>query len=222
MPKVAQKKAAPAITDLVVHDCQQGSIEWLECRLGRATASNFATIMASGKDGGISAGRATLLRKLAGELLTGEPMENFTTKEMEKGTQMEPEILDWYQRTKFADVEKVGFIYNPELDAGWSPDGLVGADGAIEMKWHRPDVMIELLDRGTFPSAHRPQVHGAMWVGRRKWIDYVAFSHSKLPKYVARVEVDMIYRKEISDAVQIFNWDLKKMVERMRAKGATG
>ena len=220
MAKAAQRKAVtPKIADLVYELCDQSSPEWFAARLGKATASNFSTIMASGRDGGDSASRATLLRKLAGELLTQEPMDNYSNKDMERGKEMEPENLDWYQRTRFADVVRVGFVYNPEIDAGWSPDGLVGDDGAVEMKWHRPDVMIAMLEKGTFPLAHRPQCHGALWVGRRKWIDYIAYSHPKLPKYIARLEVDLVYRKEISDAVEIFNWDLHKLVEKLKAMG---
>lgn len=215
MAKAAQQKK-PAISNLVVHECAQSSPEWYAARLGKATASNFAAILASGEQ----KGRTTLMRKLAGEIMTGEPQENYSSKEMEKGKELEPEIRDWYSRTKFADVKQVGFIFNPEINAGWSPDGLIGDDGAIELKWHTPHVMISVLEKGTFPTEHLAQVQGALWVGRRQWIDYVAFSHQQIPKYVCRMTRNEGFIKELSNAVEIFNWDLAQLLKKIRSMGA--
>jgi hypothetical protein len=38
----------------------------------------FSTVMAKGKDGGKSVTRRTYMLKLAGEILTGEPMESYS------------------------------------------------------------------------------------------------------------------------------------------------
>ena len=208
---LAQK--APKQAELVVHDCEQSSDAWFQARLGLATASEFSTILASGEQ----KGRTTLLRKLAGEIITGQPMENFSSQAMERGKVQESEAREWYERTRFVDVQQVGFVYNPDLNAGWSPDGLLGDDGAIEIKSAAAHVLIGILEKGIFPTEHRAQTHGALWVGRRQWIDLVIYCHPKMPKYVARIEKDPVYEKEISDAVEVFNWDLKKLVEKIRA-----
>ena len=76
---------------LEVHDMQQGSPEWFAVRRGLPTASMFGTIMAKGRSGGDSKTRQTYLYKLAGERLTGEPMDNFSNHHMERGHAMEPE-----------------------------------------------------------------------------------------------------------------------------------
>lgn len=214
MAKAAISKQAPPpkLPDLVEYQIEQSSAEWYAARLGRATASNFSKIMAEGD----KKSRSKLLRELAAEIMTEHVYETYESKEMTRGKEMEPIVRDWYARTKFSDVRQIGFIFNPAINAGWSPDGLIGDDGALEMKWHKPEVMVALLDKGTFPTEHRAQVHGGLLVGRRKWLDYVAYSHPKLPKYVARIEVDPVYQNEISEALEVFNWDLQQLVKKLR------
>ena len=60
-------------------DVEQGGEEWLRLRLGIPTASVFKTLMVKTE---VKVGRTTLLYKLAGERLTGEPMENFSNAAM--------------------------------------------------------------------------------------------------------------------------------------------
>lgn len=211
--------AAPKLPALVIHEFEQNGPDWIAARLGLATASEFSTIMASGEDGGDSRGRLTLMRKLAGEIITGDPMANYSNHHIQRGKSMEPEIRDWYARTRFVEVRQVGFVYNPEIAAGWSPDGLVGDDGSIEIKSADHHVMIEILERGTFPTAHRAQCHGGLLVGRREWIDLIVYSHPKLPKYVTRLTPDPVYAKKIAIAIEVFNYDLQKMVKKIRAMG---
>jgi hypothetical protein len=74
---------------MIVHDCVQGSEEWFRLRMGLATASEFATIITTKGRGG----RETYMRKLAGEILTGEPMSSYTNFHMERGKEMERSSL---------------------------------------------------------------------------------------------------------------------------------
>ena len=90
--------------------CEQNSPEWFEARRGIPTASMFATVMAKGKDKGPSLTRATYMRKLAGEIITGEPMENYSNAHMERGHSMEGEARDFYAFLTSDPPEQVGFI----------------------------------------------------------------------------------------------------------------
>ena len=65
--------------------CDQGSEEWFAARMGIPTASQFATVMAKGRSGGDSKTRATYMRKLAGEVLTGKPMDSFCNAHTDRG-----------------------------------------------------------------------------------------------------------------------------------------
>ena len=213
MAKAALKPKPP---ELVIHDCEQGTPEWFEARRGKVTASELSKIMADSDD---KLGRTKLLRQLAGEVITEEPRKEYTNAYMEAGKEREAEARDWYARKKITSVDRAGFIYNPAIVAGWSPDGLVGKDGAVEIKIAEPHIIIGLLEKGTFPNEHRAQcVGGALLIGRRRWVDLVVYSHPKLPVYIARLEPDPAYMTEVSDAIEVFNWDLKKLVERTRAR----
>lgn len=215
MAKVAQKIAATKLPDLVIHDCEQNSESWFAARLGKVTASNFSDVMAGG-EGKV---RTRYLRDLAGEIITGKPKESYTNKSMERGHEFEAEARDQYARTKFVDLTRVGFVYNPEIDAGCSPDALIGADGVLEIKTMLPALLIGVLEKGTMPPEFRAQCHGAMRVLRRRFCVLRIF-YPGMPTYEATIESDPIYAKEISDAIEVFNWDLKQLVRKIRAMGS--
>jgi predicted phage-related endonuclease len=213
MAKAAQKMvAAPKIPELIIHECEQNSPQWFEARLGKVTASNFADVMA----GGEGKTRTRYLRDLAGEIITGKPKESYSNKSMERGNAMEDQAREQYERTKFADLTRVGFVYNPAINAGCSPDALIGDDGILEIKTMIPALLIGVLERGTMPQEHRAQCHGAMWVLRRKFCVLRIF-YPGMPSFEATIEHDPIYEQEISNAVEIFNYDLKKLVEKLKA-----
>ena len=71
-------------------DCEQGSADWFRARLGLPTASEFQTVL-PGSDARTKKRRQTYMDKLAGELITGEPMENYTNAYMERGKLLEDE-----------------------------------------------------------------------------------------------------------------------------------
>src|SRR5690349_15047654 len=85
----------PRLEMIVIFDCEQNSTEWYRARMGLPTASEFATILAKGKDGGASLTRQTYMRKLAGEIITDEPMESYVNAAMERGKIMEAEARDF-------------------------------------------------------------------------------------------------------------------------------
>src|SRR4051812_9803069 len=97
---------------MLVVNCEQGAPEWFAARAGIPTASMFSTVMAKGKGGGESLTRKTYMLKLAGEIITGEPMDNYTNAHMERGKEMEDEARDLYSFLTDAEPERVGFIKN--------------------------------------------------------------------------------------------------------------
>lgn len=194
-------------------DCEQGSPEWFQVRAGMPTASEFSTVMAKGKGGAESKTRATYMRKLAGEILTGEPMETFSNVHMERGKAMEAEARDLYAFMTDEDPQQVGFIVNGAK--GCSPDSLIGDTGAAEIKTKLPHLQIEVLMRGELPTEHKAQCQGVLWVAEREWIDFVSY-WPKLPLFVTRVHRDEQYIAEMSAAVDQFNEELAALVEAIR------
>ncbi|MGO4676251.1 lambda exonuclease family protein [Bosea sp. 2YAB26] len=194
--------------------CDQGSEAWFRARMGIPTASEFPAIMAKGRAGGDSKTRQTYLYKLAGEIITGQPMESFSNGHMERGKTLEDEARSFYEFMTDTHCKTVGFVRNGRKGA--SPDSLVGTDGLVEIKTKLPHLLIETLLRGEFPPEHKAQCQGQLWVAEREWID-IAVYWPQMPIFVTRAFRDEAYIKELADAVDAFNAELDLTVARIRA-----
>lgn len=197
-------------------ECDQSSPEWYEARLGIPTASMFKTVMAVGPKGGKSATRVDYLNKLAGEILTGEPMSNYVSADMERGKLMEDEARDLYAFQNGVEPQRVGFIRNG--NKGASPDSLLGDKGGLEIKSAAAHVQIERLLDGELPSEHKAQVQGSLWVAEREWWDFCSYC-PRLPLLQVRVFRDEDYIAKIAKEVELFNIELQQTVEYIRKYG---
>ncbi len=195
-----------------IFDVQQGSPEWFACRAGIPTASKFATVMAKGE----GKTRADYMRKLAGEILTGEPSEQFSNVHTERGNAMEDEARETYAFINDAEIQRVGFIRNG--NKGASPDSLVGTNGGLEIKTALPHIQIDRLERNRLPPEHKAQVFGNIWLAEREWWDFVSY-WPKLPPLQVRVYRDEDFIKTLSDEIDRFNDELAALVERIRNYG---
>ena len=199
----------------------QGSPEWHAERLGRATASRFADVMAKIKTGE-AAGRRNYRAQLVCERLTGTPSESFTTAAMQFGTEQEPFARAAYEAQFGELVEQVGFIQHSDLMAGCSPDGLLGDDGGLEIKVPNTATHIDTILNG-FPVEHTPQIQGAMWITGRKWWDFVSFDPrmpERLQLYAFRVMRDEKLISEIEAEVRRFLNEVDETVARLMEKAA--
>jgi hypothetical protein len=196
----------------IFKDIEQGTPEWRAARCGVPTASEFSSILAKGE----GKTRAAYMRRLAGEILTGEPEEGFKGDAMARGNAMEDDARRAYAFMADATPERIGFVKNH--GAGCSPDSFVGDTGGVEIKTAKPSVLIEILDRGAFPSQHVAQVQGFLWVTEREWCDLAVY-WPKLPLFVRRAHRDVKYIAELSRAVAQFREELAEMVERLRRYG---
>lgn len=197
-------------------DCDQNSDEWFRARMGIPTASEFSTVMAKGRGGGDSKTRQTYLYKLAGEIITGEPMESYSNAHMERGKAMEDDARAAYEFMTNTECERVGFIRSGRKGA--SPDSLVGANGLVEIKTKLPHLIIETLLRGDFPLEHKAQCQGQLWVAEREWID-IAVYWPGMPVFITRATRDEEYIATLASAVDEFNAELDSIVARVRAYG---
>jgi hypothetical protein len=192
----------------------QGSQEWLQARCGKATSSEFSSILAKGQ----GKMRASYLRRVLAERLTGKPTETYQNAHMIRGQEQEPFARMAYEAQAGVLVEEVGFIKHSELEAGCSPDGLIGEDGGAEIKSVIPTVQVETLLRGGYPSEHVAQVQGCLWITGRKWIDFCSYSpdmpeHLRL--YVFRVERDELYILNLAAEVTVFLSEVDALVMKL-------
>lgn len=205
------------MNELEIFDCEQGSEEWFSCRLGVPSASNFATIMAKGRDGkSPSLTRKTYLYKLAGEIVTGKPSSNYKNAAMERGNEMEEAAAEWYSFTHDVELTKVGFMKRGPM--GCSPDRLIGDDGGLEIKTAEAHILIEHMFRDDCPPEHVAQVQGTLLVTGRDYWNLMVF-WPDMPPPVFRVRPDRAYQANLKGEIDRFNDELAAVVERVRAYG---
>lgn len=195
-----------------IFEVEQNSDEWLRARMGIPTASAFGQVLAKGE----GKTRRSYMLKLAGEILTGEPMESFSNEHTERGHVMEPEARDLYTFNTGAELRRVGFIKNGR--AGCSPDALIGDVGGLEIKTKLPHLLIELILKDEFPSEHKAQVQGTLWITKREWWDLTVYWRG-VPQFTKRAYRDEGYIANLSGAVNAFNEELDQVVKTIRAHG---
>ena len=158
---------------------QQGSEEWKQARCGRVTASRVHDIVAVTRSGGYTTGRKNYLTELVWERLTGEPAEQYVTAAMAHGSEMEPQARFAYALERGVEVVEVGFIEHPTIAmVGASPDGLVGADGLIEIKVPNGAQHLDMLLGDKIEPKYITQMQAQMMCTGRAWVDFVSYHHN--------------------------------------------
>lgn len=179
---------------------EQGSPEWEFARLGIPTASRFDSLLTP-KTLKASTQAEKYLDELLAAYLLGQPLEWGSSGFMERGTEMEAEARKWYEFTYDVEVETVGFVTRDDGLVGGSPDGLVGADGILEIKCPGALKHVSYM-RGTHPD-HRGQTQGYMSLTDRKWCDILSY-HPDLPPVVFRTERDEAYLSALNPILTRF------------------
>jgi putative phage-type endonuclease len=198
---------------------EQRTPEWFAKRLGLVTASRIADVMAKTKTGA-SASRSGYMAQLVTERLTGAPTEGFQSAAMEWGIEQEPHARAAYEAREGVLVDEVDFVRHPLLEAGASPDGLVGEDGCIEIKCPNTSTMLEYIEDRSVPRKYLLQMQWQMACTGRNWCDFVAFD-PRLPEHlrllVIRVPRDEGVIAEIAGEVGRFLTELRDRVEHLQA-----
>jgi putative phage-type endonuclease len=196
---------------------EQRSEEWFQARLGKVTASRVADVLAKIKSGE-SASRRNYKIQLVSERLTGEKQETYINQAMQDGIDREQFARDRYVQ-QFGEVEEVGFVKHPTLEAGASPDGMVGDDGIIEIKCPMGSTHTETLMTQDIPSKYIPQVQFQLLVTGRKWCDFVSYNPmfpKHLQVFVKRIEADPVYQKELEVEVKQFLKEVDDVINKLK------
>lgn len=202
-------------------DVEQGSDAWLELRRGIVTASTAGKLItaktlkpASNPDS------RSLTALLVAERITGWVEPTFVSADMLRGTEDEPIARDVYSE-HFAPVTEIGFMIMEEdgFQLGFSPDGLVGDDGLVEIKSRRPKKQITTVLADEVPAENIAQIQAGLLVTGRAWCDYVSYSGG-LALYVKRVYPDPRWHEAIKAAVREFEATAKQMITDYRSRVA--
>lgn len=197
---------------ITIHDdVLQGTDEWRELRRGKLTASNMHLVITAKqlKTANNDKSRGHLL-KLLTERVTGlVDDETYMSDAMMQGDFDESLARDRYRKER-EPVEEVGFITREFDDAeigsfviGYSPDGIVDAAGAIEVKSRNPRAQIETIIENTMPAEFAMQVHTGMLVADLDWCDFISYSGG-LHMLVVRIMRDPEMDHAILEAARAF------------------
>lgn len=194
-------------------DLIQGSDAWHDQRRGIVTASVVGRLLTStGKVAQNDYSRA-LTASLVAERITGYTEPTFMNDDMARGVDDEPIARDIYSE-HYAKATETGFMVEDKWDfrIGYSPDGLVGDDGLIEIKSRRQKKQLQTILADEVPPENMAQIQCGLLVSGRKWLDYVSYCGG-MPMYVKRVEPDPMWFEAILVAVETFERNAEVMVE---------
>lgn len=195
---------------MITINCEQGTDEWFQARLGIPTASEFSKIITPAK---LEPSRSadTYIHKLVAEWLRGKPDESFQSDWMKRGHEVEVEARDFYMFHTDRDVTQVGFCLDDKKAFGCSPDGLLD-EGGLEIKCPSPGVHVGYLLAGKVPTEYRLQVLGSLLVTGHKWWDFLSY-HPDMKPLLVRTN-----RSDVEDDLAILEKSLtetdKKICEK--------
>lgn len=165
------------------------------------------------------------MHALVAERVNGWADEPFVSSDMLRGQMDEPIARDHYSK-HVAPVTECGYITRDDwgFAIGYSPDGLVGDDGLIEVKSRRPKAHLRTILADAVPAENMAQIQMGLFVSDRKWCDYVSWCGG-MPMWTVRVWPDHDWQDAILAAVRQFEQTAAEMVatyhERIQGLPAT-
>jgi putative phage-type endonuclease len=171
-------------------EIEQGTEPWHDLRRGTLTASVVGQLITPQLRVADNETSRALTTTLVAERLTGHSEDNYVNADMMRGTLAEPIARDLYSQ-HYAPATECGFLLREEDDwsLGFSPDGLVGTEGLLEIKAPRAKGHLQTILAGKVPARYMAQVQSGLLVTGREWLDFCSY-HSGLPLYVTRVYPD--------------------------------
>lgn len=200
-------------------DCEQGTPAWSALRVARPTTSRFHKIIQPTKLKYSGQAPAFVAQLLAERELTYSLEDWKGNDYSHRGTTLETKALSYYELVRNLDVLRVGFIESDDGRVGCSPDGLVGADGGLEIKCYAPAHHMRCL-LGEAPVGIT-QLQGSLWMTGRKWWDVLAYSPI-FPPVLLRVERDEKFIAALAGCVKRFLEEMDAGQERLDAMGQKG
>jgi hypothetical protein len=203
---------------VVIHrDVEQGSIAWHALRAGILTASEMKTIITPTLKIASNDKECAHLYELLAQRVTGYVEPHFESYDMERGKFDEEHARAKYSE-EYAEVEEVGFITNDKLGftIGYSPDGLIGDDGLLEVKsrvqkWQM-QTFIEFVANQEVPADFLIQCQSGLFIAERKWLDFASYSGG-MKMAVVRCYPDPVIHEAIGNAAVSFESRLAEKLE---------
>lgn len=201
------------MTLTIHHHIDQGTDEWHDMRRGIITASAVGKLITpkTVKPASNPDSRAFTM-SLAAERITGWTEPTYINFDMQRGIDDEPIARGLYSEY-YAPVVETGFMVEDMwgFQIGYSPDGLVGDDGLIEIKSRRAKTQLATILADEVPLDNMAQLQTGLLVSEREWIDYVSYCGG-LPLYVKRVFPQSKWFDAILDTAEQAEADIAEII----------
>jgi putative phage-type endonuclease len=193
--------------------------DWRAARLGKATSSRIADIIARTKSG-YSTSRANYAAQLVCERLTGVATETYQSAAMAWGIEKEPDARRLYAFEQDVAVRSAGFLDHPTVKmSGASPDGLFGEDGLVEIKCPITATHLDTVLGRSIPGKYLTQMQWQLAVTGRSWCDFVSYD-PRLPAdlrlFVQRVPRNAILIGALEREVERFLAEVEATIAKLR------
>lgn len=167
-------------------ECEQGSPEWIEARLGMPTASRFDMILTPAKLD-LSKSAEVLINMLIAEMILGQFEDSEETDWMNRGSNLEEIAADEYAFKNDVDLKKIGFVTTDDGLIGCSPDRIItGQNAGLEIKNPKAHIHIGYLrNPGSLSNKYRCQVQTTIWIMEADYWDLMSY-HPYLPRVIER------------------------------------
>lgn len=193
---------------------EQGTESWHDARRGMLTASVIGRLITpkTVKPASNDESRG-LVAQLAAERITGWTDPTYVNADMQRGIDEEPRARQHYSETR-APVTEVGFMVleRDGFRLGFSPDGLVGDAGLIEIKSPRAKRHVATIVNRQVPSDNFAQIQAGLFVTGREWCDFVSWCGG-LPMFVQRVAPDQRWFDAIEEVGKRCEEDITRIVQ---------
>lgn len=195
----------------------QGSDEWMAARCGILTASTIGNLFTAKGAPSYAQGTRTYALEKAAERVTNYVEPVFYNHHMARGHRDEEIARDLYS-AEFAPVDQVGFVtrqFATELgicSLGYSPDGLVGDHGLIEIKSRQQKYQLKTITENEVPEEYMMQIQTGLLVTGRAWCDFISFCGG-MALFVKRVLPDVEMHKKIVERAVAFDTEVRDLVD---------
>lgn len=185
---------------------EQGSQEWLKMRLGKITGTRTKEVFKSDNLG--------LIDEMISEIISEEIEETYTSKEMQRGKDLEPFVREIYTKITGIEIEEVGFCLSEKNDfLALSPDGFTpDRKGAIEIKCPSTKTHVKYIRQAQIPNEYKYQVYSYFLVNEKlEYLDFISFDDrfKVKPMFVKRVT-----RAELENELEETEKGLEKFIKK--------
>jgi len=198
---------------MIIINVEQGTEAWHEARLGRVTASKFATAMSGMNTKGFN----DLVQELAAEIVSQEIEESYSNAIMERGIELEPFAANEYENITGIKPEVIGFCIPDEDNPlhewiGISPDRFIENDGLLEIKCPLRKTHWNYIKENRLPNEYKWQVQGQLFVTGKKYCDFMSY-YPNLKPFIIRVYPDKKMHEELEIRLLTIIGLVKKEIE---------